>query len=639
MISKLRHGSVIAMVASLLAAGSGYGQVISFSTVALTGDPAPGTDPNVVYSGFNLPVLNGAGQTAFSGNVTGAGVDGTNDEGIWSEGGGSLGLVARTGDAAPGTGAGVVYGGLGGPLLDGAGQTAFGALLTGPGVVFANEFGFWSEGSGSLSLLARKGDAAPGTGPGVVFDTVERLAFNASGQAAFWGILTGPGVGPGNRTGMWSEGGGSLGLLAREGDAAPGTAGVFGEFSTSSSTAISINGAGQTAFRGVIDSDFPGFAIWTERGGSLGLVVRRGDPAPGTGPGVVFQSLLSPVAFNTAGQTAFAGNLDGPGVDGTNQRGYWSEGSGSLSLLARTGDPAPGTGPGVVYDLFSGSSLMLNGAGQTAFRSLLTGTGVDDTNDSGIWSEGGGSLALVARSGDAAPGTEPGVVYDVFGRNSLNGAGQTAFRADLTGTGVDSTNDRGIWVTDLDGVLTLIAREGDLFDVDDDPQVDDLRTISGLDINFGGSGGEDGRPTGFNDLGQLAFQLDFTDGSAGVFIVDTVFAGDFNGDGIVDGLDFLKWQRGESPNPLSQSDLADWEANYGTSNSQLAGDFDLNGEVNGFDFLLWQRDPSVGSLADWEANYGMVATLSAASAAVPEPTTCALALAAVVCVAAGRRRS
>ena len=31
----------------------------------------------------------------------------------------------------------------------------------------------------------------------------------------------------------------------------------------------------------------------------------------------------------------------------------------------------------------------------------------------------------------------------------------------------------------------------------------------------------------------------------------------------VDDFDFLQWQRGEAPNPLSQSDLNDWEANYG----------------------------------------------------------------------------
>jgi len=40
--------------------------------------------------------------------------------------------------------------------------------------------------------------------------------------------------------------------------------------------------------------------------------------------------------------------------------------------------------------------------------------------------------------------------------------------------------------------------------------------------------------------------------------------GDFDGDGIVDGHDFLLWQRGGSPNPLSQSDLNAWEANFGS---------------------------------------------------------------------------
>jgi hypothetical protein len=40
--------------------------------------------------------------------------------------------------------------------------------------------------------------------------------------------------------------------------------------------------------------------------------------------------------------------------------------------------------------------------------------------------------------------------------------------------------------------------------------------------------------------------------------------GDFDGDGDVDGRDFLVWQRGESPSPLSATDLADWQTNYGT---------------------------------------------------------------------------
>jgi hypothetical protein len=40
-------------------------------------------------------------------------------------------------------------------------------------------------------------------------------------------------------------------------------------------------------------------------------------------------------------------------------------------------------------------------------------------------------------------------------------------------------------------------------------------------------------------------------------------AGDFNNDGNVDGADFLLWQRGGSPNPLSAGDLETWKTAFG----------------------------------------------------------------------------
>jgi hypothetical protein len=54
-------------------------------------------------------------------------------------------------------------------------------------------------------------------------------------------------------------------------------------------------------------------------------------------------------------------------------------------------------------------------------------------------------------------------------------------------------------------------------------------------------------------------------------LVVYVLPGDFDNDLDVDGRDFLMWQRGDSPNPLSAEDLADWQAGYGTViNSSLA---------------------------------------------------------------------
>ena len=40
---------------------------------------------------------------------------------------------------------------------------------------------------------------------------------------------------------------------------------------------------------------------------------------------------------------------------------------------------------------------------------------------------------------------------------------------------------------------------------------------------------------------------------------------DFDNDLDVDGIDFLTWQRGESPIPLGASDFADWESQFGST--------------------------------------------------------------------------
>lgn len=47
--------------------------------------------------------------------------------------------------------------------------------------------------------------------------------------------------------------------------------------------------------------------------------------------------------------------------------------------------------------------------------------------------------------------------------------------------------------------------------------------------------------------------------------------GDFNGDGVVSGLDGLIWQRGGSLTPLSLGDLADLQANFGAGGDESPG--------------------------------------------------------------------
>ena len=48
-------------------------------------------------------------------------------------------------------------------------------------------------------------------------------------------------------------------------------------------------------------------------------------------------------------------------------------------------------------------------------------------------------------------------------------------------------------------------------------------------------------------------------------------AGDFNFNGASEGGDFLAWQRGESPNPGSTGDLADWQSTFGSAGAAPHG--------------------------------------------------------------------
>jgi hypothetical protein len=295
-------------------------------------------------------------------------------------------------------------------------------------------------------------------------------------------------------------------LVAREGNDAPVIDATFEAFFDPQ-----INPNGQTAFWSLLD---PGSGIWAEMpSGGLELIARESESAPGTN--AIFATLGGP-GFNNSRQTAFRGSVAGSQVTPQNAAGVWSQGgSGSLHLVARSGDNAPGTS--VAFLGFE--NPVINARGETAFVSSLIGIGIAGSNDSGIWSEAGGEgLKLFAREGSNAPGTDAQFGDLIFRSPVLNGNGQIAFVAALTKDGADA--GAGIWATDTRGNLNLIARTGDQLDVDDGPAVV-LRSISAISFNRA-SGNQDGEPSAFNEFGQLAFFARFTDGSSGVFVSSLV---------------------------------------------------------------------------------------------------------------------
>ena len=202
------------------------------------------------------------------------------------------------------------------------------------------------------------------------------------------------------------------------------------------------------------------FGIWSYSAGSLHPVVRLGGLPRAPQLELTLRRFFpAGSAIDSAGQVGFFARLAGTGVDGSNDSGVWQEQGGSLMLLARQGSPAQDTDNGVV---FGDISPLLNnyiGRGRIPIRAGLLGTAVTAANNTGVWSQAGGNLHLVAREGSPAPETDPGVNFSDLRPLEFNDAGEPTFLATLSGNGVTTLNDSGIW-SEGGGSFHLVARKG-----------------------------------------------------------------------------------------------------------------------------------------------------------------------------------
>jgi len=196
----------------------------------------------------------------------------------------------------------------------------------------------------------------------------------------------------------------------------------------------------------------------------------------------------------------------------------------------------------------------------TDVRYIPGGTGATPNNPTpnGItnWSSGAGDLNQILN-----------VTVDLS-----DTANRGARKDGMIGFFDDPNGDIYFMLTNVYHGALLSANDASLtFVIDFDQSVDQLIEISRLD------GSEMLVPLTNNTL-----TVNLPGGTGNLYRLLESIAGDFNFDGIVDGVDFLEWQRG-----------------FGTIYDST-------------------------DLANWTANYGTVAPLAVVSAAVPEPTTCIL---------------
>jgi len=551
--------AVLLALAAAAAASPGF----VFQKVALRGEPVPGTEPGTVFGQFSdiyttaVPSLDETGRVSFTAPLEGPAVTPSNRSGIWTwQPGGGLQLLVRADDAAPDAGGGVFNSfpidfALMPPAM-GDGRVGFSASLTGTGVTENNNEGLWSMGSGPNGILVREGDAAAGFAPDVRYSSVPfGLELNQARHAFVRGSVVGPGIGSTNDEAFWTDRGGALAAIVREGDPAPnvGAAVVFGgagEFIGTGYTfeSTSWSNASRAAFQGNLTGNnvdtFNNEALFVERAGGMALLVREGMAAPGI-PGRTFggnsvTADFGDVINNRLDHAAFTARV--AGGSGTEYVLY-SNHTGALLPVARPGDPAPGTGQtfGIIV------SPILSDGGRIAFRASLSNAG--SWPPLGVWWDqpnAPGQLAALAVPGAPAPG-RPGVtIASVNFLRAFTESGRLAFVVVLDDPAFGGQRT-AVYLAEPSGDVREVVATGDLFDVQGTggPGAD-LRTITL--IQFGA----------MNPSGEIALRLDFDDGRSGHYHVSPagpVAVEPQAGRGVV----FAQ----NAPNPFARSTRFDFE--------------------------------------------------------------------------------
>ena len=537
---------------------------VSYRSITVSGSSVPGVGAGAIFNNFVAPVIDNSGQVAFRGQLEGPEILDSNNAGIWFAQDSTITLIARKGAAAPDMPTDIVFSDINLPVLNHNGQIIFPAYFDGPGIGNSRP-GIWMDNNGTIKLVAAASGNAPGAGPDYEFAYFGAPVLNNSGHIALSATLLKTGTQTfGN--GIWQDIGNDLELVALAGNQVPNLPdGVIFQ-SLGNPT---INPVGQTVFFAKISGPGAGggdnHTIWRGDAGLPELIARQGDPAPGYISEVLLGNLESaftrPVINNT-GQIAFSAFLTGNDVIFNNNTSIMFYDGNNTNIVAREGDTPPGINSGTFFGDLQASQPILNTNGDIVFFANLTETGFGDRNHNSIWRYSDGGLSLLVSSDDPVPGTLPDTIFQLFsGLPTFNSLGQTAFKARLTGPGITTSNDEGLWVVNQNGEIITIAREGDLFDINDDPQVQNLKVIKSINIRSG-SGGEDGLENSFNDIGQIGFHLIFDDDSEGIFIgsiESALLAGDFNSDGFV-GIDDLTivlahWNQNVTPGDLSSGDL------------------------------------------------------------------------------------
>jgi hypothetical protein len=370
-------------------------------------------------------------------------------------------LIESAGSRAPGTPFSFVD--LGTPSINRQGQVLFNGS-----VVSSTSSGLWMyDPGGGVAPVAVVGQQAVGMPTGVTFNFFDYLSnggnnrggvipFNDSARTAFWASTSS------GAEGFWvADPLSGVRLIAKKGDLAPGTSATFNRLAN---TVPAVNDHGDVAFRSTLNvSGDNGVVHRFSDSAGLEFIVKEDSPVPGSSIGQnYFQAGYDGVVLDGGGAVYFKSSLTPPLNSSFSGEGIGvGRPSQPSQLLLQNGNQAAGLSPGALWSSLFPFETAANSAGQIAFASVISGTGVTSgSNDIGLWVGIPDSLSLVVRRGDQVAGMATGVVFDQLYSPEINAHGLVAFRATMRGPGITSSNDEAVWIEMPDRSLRMVAREG-----------------------------------------------------------------------------------------------------------------------------------------------------------------------------------
>jgi hypothetical protein len=492
--------------------------------VLVEGQPAPGF-AGATLDDVDTPRLGAEGTIAFTARLTGRGVNSGNDKVIYLGKPGAMTAILREGmDVSDHYAEATMNSPYTNHLqLNDNGQITFVSTISGPGVDWDNDSVFWHWADGVLSPLLRENTQVDVVGKPWAGSMPFRPPLSNTGQSVYYTNFNLTTSDEPDTVSVIASPAGSA-IAGRTDTLAPGADG--GLFWTTSARVM--NNHGEIALAGSMHAGVAedrDTAFWIGTPGNLRMVAREGDAAPGIAGGVFGRKPdpdfvtggFNTTGFNDNGSVLFTAPVL-VGEDETS--GMWIASNDGIEKVYADGEAAPGCEEGISFTSWDGVPKITPGD-RAAFFASITGPGVNDDNDRGLWLGKSGDLQLVAREGMGVVGHE-GLTFDSIGLNSpaINADDVLAFEAGLCSDNWAGTKHALMAWDPATETMHLLLIEGQQVDVDPG-MAEDLRTVTSTWGFLQESNGQDGRRRSFNaaDGGTLAMRILLEGGDEGVFLV------------------------------------------------------------------------------------------------------------------------